>query len=60
MSLPLPWDQVRELCAEAGTDGLLVLEVFDTDQRTMATGVSGGLPCSISARVHWGAVVTPM
>ena len=32
MPLPLTWDEVNRICSESGTDGLLVLEVFDSDQ----------------------------
>ncbi|MCB9230922.1 MAG: hypothetical protein H6581_04630 [Bacteroidia bacterium] len=37
MPLPLSWDVVGKICREKNLDGLLVLEVFDTDQGNSAT-----------------------
>lgn len=35
--LPLDWKEVDQICKTAGVDGLLALEVFDTDQANSAT-----------------------
>lgn len=38
MPMPLDWGTVGNLCQREGVDGLLVLEVFDTDQSGSKTG----------------------
>jgi hypothetical protein len=47
MPLPLSWNEVSAICQQQGVDGLLVLEVFDTDQAGSKTGYAANQVVSI-------------
>lgn len=47
MPLPLTWNEVSAICQQQGVDGLLVLEIFDTDQAGSKTGYAANQVVSI-------------